>query len=274
MFRRGRLDQDLDEELRSHLEMRAADNLAAGMSARDARYDAQKRFGNTTLLKEDTRSVDIIGWLDECARDSRFALRKLQRSPGFAAVAVLTLALGIGANTAIFSVVDAVLLRPLPYPEPDRLVRIWESSIKYDSPRNVVNPFNFLDWHDHAESFGSMAAISGLMTNLSFQGQPVAVQGMQVTPEFFSTLRIPPLLGRTFIAEDGVAGHDQVVILSHDLWQRQYGAESKIIGAKIDVDSVPYTVIGVMPRDFSYPKFKSEVWTPLALARPEWREGG
>ena len=274
MFRRGRLDKDLDEELRSHLEMRAADNLAAGMSARDARYDAQKRFGNTTLLKEDTRSVDIIGWLDECARDSRFALRMLQRSPGFAAVAVLTLALGIGANTAIFSVVDAVLLRPLPYPEPDRLVRIWESSIKYDSPRNVVNPFNFLDWHDHAQSFGSMAAISGLMTNLSFQGQPVAVQGMQVSTEFFSILRIPPLLGRTFSAPDRVAGQDHVVILSYELWQRQYGANPKIIGAKVDVDAAPYTVIGVMPRGFSFPKIKSEIWTPLPIARTEeWKSG-
>jgi len=149
--------------------MRAADNLAVGMSSEAARIDAQKRFGNTTLLKEDTRAVDIIGWLDECARDFRYALRMLQRSPGFTAVAVLTLALGIGANTAIFSVVDAILLRPLPYPEPERLVRVWESSIKHDSPRNVVNPLNFLDWHDHAQSFESMAAISGLMTNLSSQ---------------------------------------------------------------------------------------------------------
>ena len=274
MFRRERLDQDLDEELRSHLEMRAADNLAAGMSAQDARYDAQKRFGNTPLLKEDTRDVDIIGWLDECARDCRFALRMLQRSPGFAAVAVLTLALGIGANTAIFSVVDAVLLRPLPYPEPDRLVRIWESSIKYDSPRNVVNPFNFLDWRDHSESFESMAAISGLMTNLSFQGQPVAVQGMQVSTEFFSTLRIPPLLGRAFSAPDGLVGQDQVVILSYELWQRQYGANPKIIGAKVDVDAAPYTVIGVMPRGFSFPKIKSEIWTPLPIARTkEWNSG-
>jgi len=274
MLRRERLDQELDEELRSHVEMRTVDNLAAGMSPEDAYFDAQKRFGNTTLLKEDTRAVDIIDWLDECARDFRYALRMLQRSPGFTAVAVLTLALGIGANTAIFSVVDAILLRPLPYPEPERLVRIWESSRKHDSPRNVVNPLNFLDWRDHSQSFESMAAISGSMTNLSSHGQPHAVQGMQVSPDFFSILRVPPLLGRTFTAEDGIAGHDQVVILSYELWQRQYGADPKIIGAKIDVDAVPYTVIGIMPRGFSFPKIKSEVWTPLPLARTEdWKHG-
>jgi predicted permease len=254
--------------------MRARDNLAAGMSPEEARANAQKRFGNTTLLKEDTRAVDLIAWIEECARDFRYALRVLRGSPGFTAVAVLTLALGIGTNSAIFSVVDAILLRPLPYPEPGRLVRVWESSAKFDRPRNAVNPFNFLDWREHSQSFESMAAISGLMTNLSSHGQPIAVQGMQVSPEFFSTLRVPPLLGRTFTAEEGVAGHDQVVILSSELWQRQYGANPNIIGGKIDVDAVPHTVVGVMPRGFSFPKIKSEVWTPLALARTEdWKSG-
>jgi len=274
MLNRNRLDQELDEELRAHLEMRVADNLAAGMPPEQARYDAQKRFGNTTLLKQDTREVDIVRWLDETARDVRHALRMLRRTPSFTAVAILTLALGIGANTAIFSVVDAILLRPLPYSEPDRLVRIWESSLKYDSQRNVVNPFNFLDWRDHSQSFESMAAISNSISNLSSHGQPIAVQGMQVSPEFFSVLRIPPFLGRTFIAEDGVAGHDHVVILTYELWQRQYGGNPQILGSKIEVDAVPYAVVGVMPRGFSFPKIKSEVWTPLPLARTdEWKSG-
>jgi putative ABC transport system permease protein len=274
MLKGKRLDHDLDEELSSHIEMRAADNVAAGMAPEEARFDAQKRFGNSTLLKEDTRSVDIIGWLDECARDFRYAFRMLHRSPGFTALAILTLALGIGANTAIFSVVDAILLRPLPYPEPDRLVRIWESSVKYDSPRNVVNAFNFIDWREQSQAFESMAAISDLTTNLSFHGQPLAVQGMQVSSEFFSVLRTPPLLGRTFTSEDGVPGHDHVVILSHELWQRQFGADPKIIGEKTDVDAAPYIVIGVMPRSFSYPKVKAEIWTPLPIERTEVWKGG
>jgi putative ABC transport system permease protein len=274
MLRRDRLDNNLDDELRSHLEMRAADNLAAGMTPEEARYDAQKRFGNTTLLKENIRAVDIIGWLDTVARDFRYALRILHRSPGFTAVAVLTLALGIGANTAIFSIVDAILLRPLPYPEPDRLVRIWESSLKFDSPRNVVNPLNFQDWRDHSQSFESMAAISGLMTNLSSHGQPIAVQGMQVSPEFFSILRIAPFLGRTFTPAEAVPGQDRSVILSYELWQRQFGADRAIVGQKVDVDGLPNEVIGIMPKGFSFPKIKAEVWTPLPLTRSEEWKGG
>src|SRR5256886_257230 len=143
LLRSRRLDRELDEELRSHLEMRTADNLAAGMSPENARYEAQRRFGNTTLLKEDTRAVDIIGWLDECARDFRYALRVLQRSPGFTAVAILTLALGIGANTAVFSVINSVLLGPLPYHVPGGLVMVWESNSQHPNPHNTVSPHNF-----------------------------------------------------------------------------------------------------------------------------------
>jgi predicted permease len=207
-------------------------------------------------------------------QDFRYALRMLGKKPGFTAIAVLTLALGIGANTAIFSVVDAMLLRPLPYPDPSRLVRIWEASDKYNSSRNVVNPVNFLDWRDHSQSFESMAAISNLITNLSSHGQPIAVQGMQVSPEFFSTLQVPPFLGRTFTAADGIPGQDRSVILSYELWKRQFGADLALVGQKIDVDALPYQVIGVMPKGFSFPKIKAEVWTPLPLARTEeWRGG-
>src|SRR5712691_1267975 len=144
MLRRNRLDHELDEELRSHLEMRAADNLAAGMSPEQARYEAQKRFGNTTLLKQDAREIDIVRWLDEAARDFRHALRMLQRSPGFTAVAVLTLALGIGANTAIFSVIDSVLFRTLLYHEPGPLVIVLETNSQHLNPHNTVSPPHFL----------------------------------------------------------------------------------------------------------------------------------
>src|SRR6516225_3822592 len=134
--------------------------------------------------------------------DIRFGVRLLVKRPGFTAVAVLTLALGIGASTAIFTVVDTMLLRPLPFSEPSRLVRLWESAPSRGYFRNVVNPFNFLDWRDNTRSFEGMAALSGGMTNLSSHGEPIAVPGLQVSPEFFSILRVAPLMGRTFSSDE------------------------------------------------------------------------
>ncbi|PYT98400.1 MAG: hypothetical protein DMG38_15765 [Acidobacteria bacterium] len=274
LFRRAQADQQLDDELRGHLERKTEEYMAQGMTPEEAHRRARLDLGGIEQTKEKCRDARRVNWIEDFVQDLRFGLRILHKSPGFTAVAVLTLALGIGANTAVFSVVDAILLRPLPYPEPHRLVRIWESSTKRDVPRNSVNPLNFLDWQDHAESFESMAAISTLPTNLSHHGQPFAVPGMQVTPEFFSVLRVGPFLGRTFNTADGIPGQDHSVILSYELWQRQFAADPTIVGQKIDVNGGPGEIIGVMPKGFSFPGIKSEVWTPLALTSPEWREGG
>jgi hypothetical protein len=178
LFRKERVEAELDEELNDFLEMAAEEKINQGMSRKDALRAVRLEQGSLDITKEVVRSSGWESFVETCWRDLRVATRTLRKSPGFTVVAVLTLALGIGTNSAIFSVVDAILLRPLPYPEPDRLVRVWESSVKYDSPRNVVNPLNFLDWHDHARSFESIAAISSLTTNLSRSGQPIAVQGM------------------------------------------------------------------------------------------------
>ena len=185
LFRRSQLDQELTEELSYHLDQKANQFIAAGMSADEARHAALRSMGGLEQRKEQCRDTRKVNWLQDFLQDFRYAARTLRKSPGFTAIAILTLALGIGANSAIFSVVDAILLRPLPYPEPDRLVRIWESSLRLDTPRNVVNPFNFLDWRDRSQSFESMAAISDATTNLSSHGQPVAVPGMQVSTRLF-----------------------------------------------------------------------------------------
>src|ERR1700730_117028 len=167
-LRRGRLDEELDEELRSHIEMRAADNIAAGMTAADARYDARKRFGNPTLLKNDNRETDIIAWLDTVAWDLRYAARMLWNNPGFTLVAVLTLALGIGSHTAFLSVVHGVLLNPLPYPQPEQLVTLGESKPNFTN--GSISYPNFLDWQKDNRVFSSMAISRGSSFSLTGLG--------------------------------------------------------------------------------------------------------
>ena len=272
MLRRERLDHDLDEELRSHLEMRAADNLAAGMSPEEARYEAQKRFGNTTLQKEDTRAVDILGWLDECSRDFRHALRMLQRSPGFTAVAVLTLALGIGANTAIFSVINSVLLHPLPYHDPDNLVMVWENNSQHPNPHNTVSPPNFLDWQSRNTVFSSMAFIFDGRDNLTGNGDPQEVVVQAVSINFFSLLGVDPLIGPGFTPENGQPGHANVVILSYGLWKERFAGDPAIVGKSILLNGRPQTVVGVAPQNFqwfikdgSLTGAKPQMWSPFVF---------
>ena len=274
LFSVRHVEADLDAEVRAHLDLLIDENIRAGMSPGEAERAACLQLGGAEQVKEQVRDQRLGNWLHSVFSDARYALRQLRKNPAFTAVAVLTLALGIGANTAIFSVVDAMLLRPLPFPEPERLVRLWEASLRYNSQRNVVNPFNYMDWREQSHSFLSMAAISGGVTNLRAQGQPIAVDGLQVSPEFFSVLEVAPFLGRGFVAAEGTPGQDHSVILSYELWQRAFGADAEIIGKQIEVDGVPHQVVGVMPKGFSYPNLKAQVWTPLAMARTdEWREG-
>ena len=272
LLKRGRLDRELDEELRSHVEMRTADNVAAGMSPEAARFDAQKRFGNTTLLKEDTRAVDIIGWLDECARDFRYALRMLQRSPGFTAVAVLTLALGIGANTAIFSVINSVLLGPLPYHDPGGLVMVWESNSQHRNPHNTVSPPNFLDWRSRSTVFSSMAYIADVRNNLTGNGEPEEVVVQAVSANFFSLLGVNPILGPGFTTENGQAGHDNVVILDYGLWKERFAGDPAIVGKSILLNGKPRIVVGVAPQNFNWfikdsslTGAKPRIWSPFVF---------
>src|SRR5436309_7351610 len=252
--------------------MRAADTLAAGMSPEAARYEAQKRFGNTALLKEDTRNTDIVGWVDVAARDFRYALRMLQRSPGFTAVAVLTLALGIGANTSIFSVINSVLLRPLPYHDPGSLVMIWETNSQHPKPHNTVSPPNFLDWQSRSTVFSDMAYIADVRNNLTGNGDPEEVVVQAVSANFFSVLGVNPLLGTGFTPENGQAGHDNVVILSYGLWKDRFAGDPAIVGKSILLNGKPRTVVGVAPQDFNWfikdgslTGAKPRLWSPFVF---------
>jgi predicted permease len=200
--------------------------------------------------------------MDTILSDIRLALRRLRRTPGFTLVAVLTLALGIGANTAIFSVVNAALLRPLPYPDGQRLVRLYPTR---DGGRATVSPPDFVDWREQAGVFQGMAALnSNADFTLTGADSPERVAGAQVTADFFSVLETPPAIGRGFTPSDEVVGQDRSVILSYALWQQRFGGRPDILGQSIEMDRVRYTVVGVAPRDFEYPQ-GAKLWTPLAF---------
>jgi len=208
-------------------------------------------------------------------QDLRYALRMLIKSPGFAAVAVLTLALGIGVNTAIFSVVNAVILKPLPYPDSARLLTIWVT--EPSGPGNLypdTGP-DLVDWKAQNKVFDGMAGVTITGATLTGTSEPLQLQGFEVSPEIFPLLGGVPLIGRNFSAEETQPGHDGVVILSYGLWQRAFGGERKVLGSKITLDGQPYIVAGVMPRDFQFPQIwgtKPEFWIPLNLQRYEWRK--
>lgn len=272
--RRKKRDQDLERELRSHLQIESEEQQELGLSPDEARHAAQRNFGNATRVKEEVH--EMWGWikLEQLIQDLGYALRTMRKSPGFTITAVVSLALGIGANTAIFTVVNAVLLRPLPFPEPGRLVQIWEEKPSTAYFRNVVNPFNFLDWRERTHSFSGMAAVQGLTTNLTGVGDPLALPGMQVSPNFFSILGIRAALGRSFVPEEGLPGRDHVAILSFGLWKSRFGADPSVIGRRVTVNGEPHTIIGVMPRGFALPKYSAEIWTPLPIVRSkEWDSG-
>jgi predicted permease len=263
---------DIDEELRLHLEMEAEANAARGMTSEEARRAALRTFGNLDSVRERAYEVRGGGPLETLSQDVRYAARMLARQPGFTAVAVLTLALGIGANTAIFSVVEAVLLRPLPYRHAGRTVLLWESQRLRDLPRNVVNPANFLDWREQAKSFDQMAAFADLRYNLTGAGDPEEVPAQIVTPNLFPLLGARAELGRTFTPEDAKSRHDDVAILSHGLWRRRFGGAPGIIGRTLSLNGHAVTVIGVMPPGFqwfiqekSLTGKPAQLWVPLGF---------
>ena len=263
VFRPGPLAEEIDEEIRFHIEMRAREYAAEGLSAREAEAKARRVVGNALLLRERTRDADLWVGLDILRQDVLHSFRMLRRSPGFTAAAVVTLALGIGANSAVFSVVNAVLLRPLPYPEADRLFMAFQFHEQADVGRTRAAPLDFLDWQQRSRSFTVMAAHTGTGFTLTGDGEPELVIGQLVSAELFDVLSIKPLLGRVFLPAENAAGHNRVMVLSHGLWQRRYGGDPSIVGRVIQANGEPYTVIGIMPLGFDYPERRYQLWVPF-----------
>jgi putative ABC transport system permease protein len=265
LVRKPELEHDLDEEMRFHLEQDIAQNLKNGMSPEDARYAALKSFGGVDQSKEECRDARGVSLIENILKDVRYSLRVLIKSPAFTSIVVLTLALGIGANTAIFSFANGILLRPLPYPESDRLAVIHETALKRGIASMSVSFPNFLDWREQNTVFEGIATYYGSNRfTLSGFGEPVEVRGTRISQGLFETLRVSPQLGRTFTASEDRPEEDAVIILGHDLWQRSFGGDPKVIGQKIMISNRPRTVVGVMPPGFKFPEV-SELWVPLAL---------
>src|SRR4051812_11815719 len=261
--------------------MEAEANVGRGMPPEEARRAALRLFGNFDSVRERAYEVRGGGMLETFLQDVRYAARTLAKRPGFTAVAVLTLALGVGANTAIFSVVEAVLLRALPYRHAERAVVVWENYRTRNQPRNVVNPANFLDWQGQAKSFDQMAAFVDRRYNLTGAGEPEEVPAQLATPNLFKLLGAEAALGRTFTPEDGKPGHKDVAILSHGLWQRRFGGTPGIIGRVLSLNGNSVTVIGVMPPDFkwfiqenSLTGKPADLWAPMSFSEePPLRRG-
>lgn len=273
-MRREDRERDLERELRSHLEAEAAELRESGVPAEDARGAARRALGNTTLIQEDVRRMWTYEKLEQIAQDLRYAFRGMAKSPGFAATAVLSLALGIGANTAIFTIVNAVLLKPLPFPEPERLVQIWESQPTRGYPRNVINQHNFLDWRERTRSFESMAAIGDTTASITGAGDPVSVYALMVSPSYFDVLRVTPAIGRAFTSDEERPGNARSIILNHAFWQTRFGGDPGVLGRRLDINGSPGTIVGVMPANFRLPRTAPEIFVPLTMSRdPQYGRG-
>jgi putative ABC transport system permease protein len=266
---KNKRDRELADELESHLQFHVDDNLNCGMSLEEARRQARIALGGVEQAKEIYRDRRSLPMIETLLQDLRYSMRRLRKSPGFASLVILILALGIGANTAIFTVVDAILLKPLSYPQPDRIVAASLSIKENPAVRSSYGTADFLAAQARQISFAAFAAVSQPGDSITYTGgsEPLQIHGTMATADFFSVLGINPMLGRTFAPADDLPGHDRVVVLSHAFWQQHFGADPQAVGRAITLDGASYTIIGVMPTNFHFgPRDNDDVWPVLQLA--------
>lgn len=281
LFRRRQTDIELDDEVRDHIERKTEEYVAQGLASEEAHRQALLELRGIEQTKEKCRDTRHVSWIQDVVQDSHFAFRMLRKSPGFTSVAVLTLALGIGASTAVFSLVDAVLLKPLPFPQAERIVFPWRLP-----PRGFVLGYDKIPWSrvdflflsQESKTFEDLGAFQSDSFNLTGSGEPVRVDGLRASAGLFPSLGVSPALGRTFTDEEDRPGNEHEVILSDALWRSRFGGDPGILGRAIDLNGAPYTVIGVMPRGFAFPRGNEmpasftfppqvQLWVPLALNR-------
>jgi putative ABC transport system permease protein len=269
LFGKSRSERQLEEEMSAHVDLLIAENIRHGMSLEEARHAARREFGGIEQTKELYRDQRGLPFFEVLAQDLRFAFRSLRKSPGFTAVAVLTLALGIGANTAIFSVVYGILLRPLPNPHPERIVQLTETAKGETYDRSITHR-QLLFFQEHKEAFSYLAAFTPVGFNLAWKDDVQRINALHVSSDYFHVLGVAPVLGRDFRAEEDRGTGTRVAILSYGLWRRQMAGDANIVGRVITLDGEPFDVIGVMPPDFErvntpFTHGGTDVWVPMSL---------
>ncbi len=271
LFRRNRVESELSDELRFHLDKLIEQKLARGMDREQARCAALREMGGMEQIKEECRDMRRANYIEHFLQDVRYGARQLRRSPGFTGVAILTLALGIGANTAIFSVVNAVMLRPLPYPHSNRLAWITEYIPLLKA--RITSGADYVDWKEQNKTLEQITAFDESTSfNLTGRGVPARVQGASVSASFFPTMEVQPDLGRSFTADEDQPNGPHVVVLMHSFWQQYFGSDPKVLGETITLDAAPYAVIGVMPASFKFPgNSEAQFLVPLQLNEAQER---
>jgi predicted permease len=267
LFRRGRVDAEIDEELRFHIEARTRDNVAAGMMADEAARDAQSRFGPLLRTRERTHDADVLVWVETLAQDVRYSVRSLRHSPVTTAIIIASLALAIGASTAVFSVVNAALLRALPYADSDRLAMLWSANLLNGSMEQNTSIPNFADWKTQARTFEDLAAYregKGPLMDPRLAIDAQVVRYAWVTDNFFSLLGRSTVVGRVFTPDDFTAG-ERVAVVAHSVWQGRFGGATDVIGKRVSVGGLDVEIVGVMPADFGFPTKDVQLWMPASL---------
>jgi predicted permease len=267
VLRPARVSNEIEEELRYHIEARTADNIAAGMSREDARRDAVRRFGSAALSRERSYETEIFPWLETILHDLRYGARSLRSNPLVSTVAILSIALAIGASTAIFSVVHAVLLNALPYQDPDRIVILWGTGKVNNTLENNTSVPNFEDWRKRTRTLENLATYREVEASFTSNGQADWIEYAAVYGNFFGLMGRAPVLGRTFTTDEP-DGHQ--VVLSYRLWQTRFGGSPRVLGQTVELNGLTSQIVGVMPQGFAFPSEKTLLWTP-ASAIPGWQ---
>ncbi len=269
LFRRRKLDRELENEVLAHLELAERDAIAAGLTPGEARQAARRNFGGVAQMKEDHRDHRSVRWMENLLRDFRHGMASLARDPGFAAVTIGLLALGIGANSAMFNIVDAVLLKPLPFPEPERMVRVWEAP---PGGRNGTTTLTFLDWKRQGDIFEALSVECPTRAAVATDGYPARVSGKLVSADYFQVFGVKPQIGRTFARGEDQPGAAPVVVLSHAFWRTQFASDPNVLKRDLVLDGEPHRIIGVLPAG-SFDRDEAVYWKPLIFAPDQLNRG-